>query len=227
MFKNSVQIAGIIDFAEAEMLMRLGVNFLGFPLRLPVNKEDLSEPEAARIISKITPPHISVLITYLNQADEIIKFCSELNVSTIQLHGDISVKELFKLKRENPSLKIIKSLVIGEIGLEKLLNKMNELMPFVDAFITDTFNPATGASGATGLTHDWNISREICELCKKPVILAGGLTPANVYNAVKFVQPAGVDSHTGVEDSRGRKDPQMVAEFIALAKKAFAELNHK
>ncbi|MGH7810735.1 MAG: hypothetical protein ACREP5_10705 [Candidatus Binatia bacterium] len=64
---------------------------------------------------------------------------------------------------------------------EKTLEAMvSALSPFVDAFITDTFDPESGASGTTGKTHDWRVSRRLVELTNRPVILAGGLTPKNV-----------------------------------------------
>lgn len=88
--KNIIQIAGVIDKEEAQMLMDTGVHYLGFPLRLPVNKEDTTEEEAAEIIKVITPPHRAVLITYLDKAEEIVEFCDKLNVSIVQLHGKIS-----------------------------------------------------------------------------------------------------------------------------------------
>ena len=88
--KQLIQIAGVIDIEEAKMLMQLGVDYLGFPLRLPVNKEDLTEEDAVKVIKTITPPHKAVLITYLNNADEIINFCDLLNVKIVQLHGNIS-----------------------------------------------------------------------------------------------------------------------------------------
>ena len=96
--------------------------------------------------------------------------------------------------------------------------------PHVDGFITDTFDPATGASGATGKTHDRAVSRRLVELSPRPVILAGGLTPENVGRAIRTVRPAGVDVHTGVEDRNGRKDPRRVRAFVAEAEEAFAAL---
>jgi len=225
MFKNFIQVAGVIDFEEAEMLMSENVMFLGFPLRLSVNKEDLSELQAVEIISKINHPFHSVLITYLNNASEIVNFCEKMNSNIIQLHGEITVEELINVKQLEPSLTIIKSLVIGEQNNERLFEKMQQMDEYVDAFITDTFNPKTGASGATGLTHDWNISKRICELSGKPVILAGGMNPKNVYEAIKFVKPSGVDVHTGVENSSGRKSRELVKKFMSESKKAFMELN--
>ena len=105
---------------------------------------------------------------------------------------------------------------------DKALEAMvRELSPFVDAFITDTFDPKTGASGATGKTHDWRVSRRLVELADGPVILAGGLSPENVKRAILEVQPAGVDSHTGVEDSSGRKSREKVRKFLSEANEAF------
>jgi phosphoribosylanthranilate isomerase len=98
---------------------------------------------------------------------------------------------------------------------------VRELAELVDAFITDTFDPATGASGATGKTHDWQISRRLVEISPQPVILAGGLTPDNVREAILAVQPAGVDCHTGVEDASGRKDADKVRRFVAEARAGF------
>ncbi len=216
-----IQIAGVIDAAEAQMLQQCGIRYLGFPLRLPVHREDLTEEEAAAIIKSLAPPVFGVLITYLHEASEIAAFCHALGARIVQLHGDIERDELKHLKTLDPNLTVIKSLVIGmheEKTLEALVSKLS---PFVDAFITDTFDPKTGASGATGKTHDWRISQRLIELADKPVILAGGLTPENVKRAILEVRPAGVDSHTGVEDSNGRKSREKVRKFVSEAQEAF------
>jgi len=224
-FSNFIQVAGIIDLAEAEMLINCGVNFLGFPLRLPVNKEDCTEDEAAWIIAKTKDRAYPVAITYLNVADEIIKFCRKLGVEIIQLHGDISIDELLKLKSTAPKLNIIKSLVIKNDNIKLLENLVTSTQNYIDAFITDTFDPSTGASGATGKTHDWKLSRRLIELSSKPVILAGGINHLNVYDAIMTVKPAGVDTHTGVEGIDGRKDFSKVKKFVEEAKRAFNTLN--
>jgi phosphoribosylanthranilate isomerase len=220
-----VQIAGVIDGAEAEMLRQCGIRYLGFPLRLPVHREDLTEEEAAAIIKSLAPPVFGVLITYLNQASEIVAFCRALGARIVQLHGDIDRFELNRLKTLDPNLTVIKSLVVG-MGDDKALEAtVGELSPLVDAFITDTFDPTTGASGATGKTHDWRVSRRLVELSDRPVILAGGLTPENVKRAILEVRPAGVDSHTGVEDSSGRKSGDKVRKFLSEAYEALQIVN--
>lgn len=203
------------------MLQQCGVRYLGFPLRLPVHREDLSESEAALIIKGLVPPVFGVLITYLNEANKIVGFCHALGARIVQLHGEIDRDELKRLKTLDPTLTVIKSLVIGMHDHKTLEGMLSALSPFVDAFITDTFDPKTGASGATGKTHDWRVSRRLVELSDRPVILAGGLTPENVKRAILEVRPAGVDSHTGVEDSTGRKSPEKVQKFLAEAYEAF------
>jgi phosphoribosylanthranilate isomerase len=219
--ENLVQIAGVTDAAEAQMLQQLGVRYLGFPLRLPVHREDLTEEAAASIIKSLTPPVSGVLITYLDQASEIATFCHALGVRIVQLHGDIDRDELQRLKILEPTLTVIKSLVVGMRDHKELEATLSESSPFVDAFITDTFDPKTGASGATGKTHDWRVSRRLMEFADRPIILAGGLTPENVRRAILEVRPAGVDSHTGVEDSSGRKSREKVKKFLAEAHEAF------
>jgi phosphoribosylanthranilate isomerase len=222
---NLIQIAGIIDSDEAGMLMKFGVDFLGFPLRLPVNKDDLTEDKAVEIIKEIIPPHKAVLITYLDKAEEIIRFCDKLNVRIVQLHGKIHSGELKKIKMNRPDIEIIKSLVVYKDNYPELEKTVQNLSQWVDYFITDTFDPATGASGATGKTHDWKISRMLVEISPKPVILAGGLNPSNVRQAILQIKPYGVDVHTGVESSNGRKDYSLVKNFVLEAKNAFAEIN--
>jgi phosphoribosylanthranilate isomerase len=222
-----IQIAGVIDAAEAQMLQQCGIHYLGFPLRLPVHREDLTEEEAAAIIKSLAPPSFGVLITYLHEASEIAAFCHALGAGIVQLHGDIERDELKRLKTLDPDLTVIKSLVIGMHEDKTLEALVSKLSPFVDAFITDTFDPKTGASGATGKTHDWRVSRRLVELADKPVILAGGLTPENVKRAILEVRPAGVDSHTGVEDSNGRKSREKVRQFLSEASEAFELIKAK
>jgi phosphoribosylanthranilate isomerase len=216
-----IQVAGIIDRDEAALLQECGVRYLGFPLRLPVNREDLTEADAAAIVRSLRPPAHGVLITYLDEADAITEFCGALGARMVQLHGDIAPAELRRLRGLDPTLTIIKSLVVGRHPVAVLERFIDELGPYVDGFITDTYAPDTGASGATGRTHDWSVSRRLVELSPRPVILAGGLTPANVRQAIATARPAGVDVHTGVEDATGRKSREKVLAFVAEATAGF------
>ncbi len=209
------------------MLQQCGIKYIGFPLRLPVHREDLSEEEAARIIQSLDSSVHGVLITYLEDPAEILQLSLALGVRIVQLHGVIHPNQLMEIKRLAPDLTVVKSLVVGFHDESVLRSMIKELEKSVDAFITDTFDPETGAAGATGKTHDWKVSRRLVEASERPVILAGGLTPQNVRRAILEVRPAGVDCHTGVEDASGRKSRDRVEAFISEARAGFRELHKK
>jgi len=218
-----IQVAGVIDAAEAELLVECGVRYLGFPLRLAFHAEDLTESQAASIIQALPAECHGVLITYMTDAEEVVTCCRFLGVRIVQLHGDVEVSELQRINQLDPSLSIIKSLVVGRQSTSELQEVMQSSSPFVDAYITDTFDPKTGATGATGKLHDWAISRDIVQQAQHPVILAGGLTPDNVREAIEVVGPAGVDAHTQLEDTTGRKSREKVQQFVAEAKLGFRQ----
>ena len=149
-----IQVAGIIDSAEAQMLIESGVTHLGFPLRLAFHKEDISEEESEKIIRSLKPPHYGVLITYLKRAEDILNFCHQLGARMVQLHGDVSPDELATLRKVDSGLYIIKSLIVKNNNLSELEAQLSDYCPHADAFITDTYDPETGACGATGKTRN-------------------------------------------------------------------------
>jgi phosphoribosylanthranilate isomerase len=227
MTSPTIQVAGIRSLAEAKMLARSGVTHLGFPFGLDHHAEDTTPGEAADIISQLPTGIRPVLITYLAKAGEIHNLMNTLGCTIVQLHGAVPVDEIIGLRYLFPKVEIWKSLVIHPENPEEVFHLLHELDPVADAFITDTFNPETGASGATGKTHDWQVSRRIVMMAKKPVILAGGLNPDNVYYAVIQTCPAGVDVHTGVEDDNGFKRKDLVELFVKNALRAFGEIDQK
>lgn len=226
MKQNVIQIAGVSSIEEYQLIANFDIDYIGFPLRLPVNKEDLSDRQAAEMIVSHQPPPHPVLITYLKKADEVLALSNFIGTNCVQLHGDILVEELQNLKLRAPNLTIFKSLVVKKNNLDELRDCLKLFEPYVDAFLTDTFDPVTGACGGTGKTHDWSISRYLVQISKKPVILAGGLNPQNVTEAILHVKPAGVDVHTGVEDILGRKDQSLLHKFVSNARWAFNRLVH-
>jgi len=231
-----IQAAGVKSLAEAQMLARCGVTHVGLPLRLPVHAPDVSEDEARNIVRGLGRAAQTVLITYIEDAREALALCRFLGVDGVQLHGPMPLPEVRRLREAAPALFVIKSLVVGlvegtgdEAGDEaSLLAQAQAHAPHVDAFLSDTFDPLSGASGATGKAHDWAVSRRLAQALAqqwaRPLILAGGLTPGNVARAIEAVRPAGVDAHTGLEDSAGNKDEALVRRFVAEARSALAAL---
>ena len=190
------------------MLAGCGFTHIGLPLRLPVHRPDCTEEEARHLCAIIERTGAaSVCITYETDPAEALALCRFLGCRGLHLHGAMPLGAVAEVRRAAPELFVIKSLVLGaEQGEQALLELARAHAPHVDAFLTDTFDPATGASGATGKTHDWGVSRRLAELLPRPLILAGGLTPANVARAIAEVRPAGVDAHTGLEGPDGAKD---------------------
>ena len=216
-----VQVAGVRGLEEAIMLRECGADLLGFPLRLPVHAPDLTEPEARDVIAAVGPD-ACVVITYEDDPARLVALCRFLDVAAVQLHADVPPDTLARIRALAP-LAIIKSYVVGRENASPA-DFARAYAPVCDAFITDTFDPATGASGATGRVHDWEVSAELVRHSPRPVILAGGLNPANVRQAILAVRPAAVDVHTGVEAPDGSKDTELVRAFVQAARAAFAEV---
>lgn len=109
---------------------------------------------------------------------------------------------------------IAKISVEGPSAIERAL----ELDHQVDAIVLDSINRAKGQVGGTGIIHDWEISAEIVRHVSTPVILAGGLTPVNVRDAIRQVQPWAVDVNSGVRNKDGFKDSNLIRAFIVASK---------
>lgn len=219
-----VQIAGIAGADEATTLVSCGADLLGFPLGTRGDKGDVDGVEAGRIVRTLRPPVYGVLITYATSATAISALCRRLSFPIVQLHGDVAVDEVKRLAELSPGLCLVKTLVVRGADASRILEDVDRYGEHVDAFLTDTFDEATGRWGATGRTHDWSVSRRVVERSPRPVLLAGGLHPENVRRAIAEVGPAGVDAHTGVEGSAGRKDRRLVERFVESARNAFESL---
>jgi phosphoribosylanthranilate isomerase len=105
-----------------------------------------------------------------------------------------------------------------ECATDAILQTLDALHAHAARFVLDAYHPTL--LGGTGLTQDWSRLREVCARAPRPIMLAGGLTPENVADAIRTARPAGVDVSSGVEAAPGRKDPAKVRLFIRNAKTA-------
>ena len=105
-----------------------------------------------------------------------------------------------------------------ECTADAILQTLDALHAHAERFVLDTYHPTL--LGGTGHTQDWLRAREVCARAPRPILLAGGLTPENVADAIRTARPAGVDVSSGVEAAPGRKDPAKVRAFIGNAKTA-------
>lgn len=220
--QQMIQVAGARSLDEARMLAACGATHVGLPLRLAYHKPDVSDDEARAIVAGLAGLAHSVLITYLEDATETLALCRFLGVCGVQLHGGMPLAQVRLLRQAAPELLVFKSLIVGAKPEADILAEARAHAPVVDAFLTDTFDPASGAAGATGMAHDWSVSARLARALPRPLILAGGLGPDNVARAIAAVHPDGVDAHTGLEDTRGDKDEALVRRFVAEARRAFA-----
>jgi phosphoribosylanthranilate isomerase len=212
------QIAGISALDDALAAERACADALGFTVRLPTGvHDDLTEAKARGIIAALPPFIATVAITYVDTARAAVELCRYLGVTALQLHGPFPTHELPLIRAALPHLKLIRAV---HVTGPEALQQARALERRVDALILDTYDASTGRHGATGKTHDWTISRRIVEQVRTPVILAGGLTPDNVVDAIRTVRPWAVDVHTGVEDAEGRRDPAKLRLFIERARSA-------
>ena len=203
-----VKICGITNLEDAQAAIEAGADLLGFNFYRKSAR--YIEPVTARsIVAQIrsgarVPQVIGVFVNAA--ALEIQSIMREVDLDQAQLHGDESVELLKQIK----GFKAIRPQSLEEAEKQaKTYAVMNEPALLIDAY-------RTGEYGGTGQTGDWSIAATMAQ--QYPILLAGGLTPDNVTDAIRQVQPWGVDVASGVESAPGKKDATKMKMFIARAR---------
>jgi len=211
-----VKICGIKSVHDAKLADRLGADALGLLVgQTHASKDFISPRMALKICTAISPFIVPVLVTHIEDPESIVKLARLLPCPAIQLHGDMTINLLRKLSRLlRPKKLIARVSVEGENSIQHA----RELSAYADAIVLDTIDRSTDRVGGTGLVHDWSISAKIVRESRVPVVLAGGLTPENVAEAIRIVKPWGVDVNSGVKKRDGGKDPKRISGFIKRAK---------
>lgn len=215
-----VQVAGVSSLAECVFCHSVGVDAVGFTLELPTGIHDgLTRARAADIVQHLPRGLVPVVITYLTGCAEVSELAEQTHARAVQFHGGVSQDEIAAFRKRSPHV-----LTIGRVTVSgaHAIEEAGAFLPHLwDAIILDSRDPITGRIGATGLTHDWSISEKIVRAAAVPVILAGGLDPNNVAEAIRAVKPAGVDAHTGLEDPDGSRSFAKIQAFARAAREAF------
>jgi len=211
---TKVKICGITNKEDALIAMNYGSDFLGFIVDEKLkSKRRISAEKVRDIVSNLKSKPKVVVVMAPRSLDEVIRMEEMLRPYAFQLHGNETLDFIETLKSEVKA-KIIKAIGISE---DIKLDYVKEYAEISDFILLDT--KVNSATGGTGKVHDWNISKRIRdELYPKRVILAGGLKPENVREAIKKVKPYAVDVSSGVELKIGKKDPEKIKKFIAEAK---------
>jgi phosphoribosylanthranilate isomerase len=207
-----IKVCGITNVEDAEGAVRAGADALGFVMYRKSPR--FVEPAVARAIVAGLPPFVLPVGVFVNEeAEKVRALIDECGFALAQLHGDESAHYCQNLGR--PALKAIRLKDRGGfLALAEFHGRAN-----VRGFLIDAFSDH--AYGGTGQTVDWTLAQEVAR--SAPIILAGGLNPGNVAQAVQMVRPYGVDVSSGVEQSPGKKDPDKVKAFIQAARLVPAE----
>ena len=202
-----IKICGITNLLDARLAADLGAHALGF-IFYPKSPRSV-RPEVAREIIDNLPPFVMTVGVFVDEEAETVRGIAETaGLDWVQLHGKESPEYCCELGR-----RVIKGFHIKDASSMSLLP---DYQGSVQAFLLDTYK--AGTAGGTGETFDWDLARQAGEL--GPIILAGGLTPANVAQAIKAAKPAAVDVASGVEALPGKKDPVKLREFFRVIKGA-------
>lgn len=198
-----VKVCGMTSLEDALMAVGFGADAVGFVF---YRKSPRFVTEKL-VKSIVLPPFVNKVGVFVNEtAERINRIADACRLDTIQLHGDESPAFCRKLRR-----RVVKAIRLRDAQSLELMPRYE-----VDGFLLDAY--AEKIPGGTGLTCDWKLALRARKF--GPVILAGGLNPGNVEDAVNQVQPYGVDVCSGVEKSPGKKDRAKVRDFILAARKA-------
>jgi phosphoribosylanthranilate isomerase len=185
-----VKICGITRLEDAEAAVAAGAGAIGF-IFWPASPRFI-DPHRARVIAAALPPFVTPVGVFVNQPlDYVNGVASLVRLGVVQLHGDESPQFANAVARP-----VMKAVSIGKADVR--------LWPARVRLLLDVHDPL--ARGGTGRTIDWTAAAELAS--EREIVLAGGLKPENVADAVARVRPFGIDVSSGVERSPGIKDHQ-------------------
>jgi phosphoribosylanthranilate isomerase len=211
--ETRIKICGITNLADALAAGEAGADVLGFNF-FERSPRHVSLKTAADI-SRHLPPFPMRAGVFVNPTEELVlRVIGDCGLNLLQFHGD-----------ETPEFCAQFGLMSMKAFRIRDAKSLNHLPDFqTEAWLLDAFSPA--APGGTGETFNWDLAIE-AQKFGKPIFLAGGLTPANVADAVKKVRPFGVDVASGVESSPGKKDRAKIRAFIAAVRRADEESKNR
>jgi phosphoribosylanthranilate isomerase len=199
-----VKVCGVTREVDLRVVADAGADAVGLISGVTVNTpRDVSSDQAARLAAAAPPFLTTVLVTMPETASEAIALTKHVGADAVQLHGVDPATA--KAVRDH----------VGTLLVATDAANAPDYDTVADGLLVDSVD--TSGAGGTGETHDWGRTRELVVSLDTPVLLAGGLTPDNVADAVDVVAPYGVDVASGTEASGGIKDRDAVRAFVARA----------
>lgn len=218
-----VQIYGVTTVDDAERVCRCGPDHIGVVLDEGLETWDHVDAATAQAIVSAIHPSVTVVgLSLHSDVDAIVRTVETVEPAIVHLAraGDrMSAAQVAEVARRVAPVQVMATVAVRDRGA---IEVARALAPVSDYLLLDTAHPDSGIVGASGHAHDWSISADIVRAVDVPVILAGGLGPDNVVDAIEAVRPAGVDSetHTSRVDDRRRKDEARTAAFVRRARRA-------
>jgi phosphoribosylanthranilate isomerase len=200
-----IKICGITRLADAMVAVEAGVDALGF-IFCEASPRFIRFSAAASIVRQL-PPFVARVGVFVNADDAAVRRAIEVSgIDTLQFHGD----EPPEFCRRFP-LNAYKAFRLSDAASLEVCRQYSGM-----AWLLDSHVP--GVPGGTGETFNWDLAIEAKKL-NPHILLAGGLTPANVGEAIRRVRPAAVDVSSGVENEPGRKDADKLRAFVAAVRR--------
>jgi phosphoribosylanthranilate isomerase len=206
-----VKICGITNWRDAKLAIDAGADALGFNFH-PRSPRSCSLSHAREIILHVPRRIVCVGVFVDRPAAEILKIAKSANLQLLQLHGQEPADVVELLARHYPVIKAFPA---------KPGFRVSRLVEYSSAiaFLLDGYDAAK--PGGTGRTFDWQLARRAQRY--GPILLAGGLTPANVGQAIREAAPFAVDVASGIESRPGQKDPRLLRAFMRAVEAARSE----
>ncbi|GAB6880210.1 N-(5'-phosphoribosyl)anthranilate isomerase [Halorubrum gandharaense] len=203
------KVCGLTRPADLRAAVDAGADAVGVITEVPVDTAREVDPaEAADLLASVPPFVAATLVTMPESAERAVELVRTVEPDALQLHGEWTTDEVGYIRAET-GVKVLLAVDADDLG------RAEELDEAADALVVDSTTES--GAGGTGETHDWAATGALAERLTSPVVLAGGLTPENVAEAVRVADPFAVDVASGVELSEGRKDHNAVARFVANA----------
>ena len=208
-----VKICCIKSPAEAVLAIACGASALGLVSAMPSGPGVIAEDAIARIVDTVPPPIATFLLTSEHSPNAIIAQQRRCRTNTLQLCDHLPATVYPRLRDQLPGIALVQ---VVHVTNSASVDYAIAASAHVDALLLDSgnLNLAVKELGGTGRTHDWTLSRRIRDAIGIPVFLAGGLTSANVSDAIAAVEPFGLDLCTGVR-TNDKLDPVRLRAFFA------------
>lgn len=207
-----IKICCIASIEEAQLAIEAGATTLGLVGKMPSGPGIISDEKIAEIAATVPNDIDTFLLTSETTVEGIYHHHQRTKTRTIQIVDKLPFGAHAELKKILPNINIVQVIHVQD---EWALDEARQLAPFVDALLLDSGNTTAAVRelGGTGRTHNWNISEKIVRMVDIPVWLAGGLNVNNVAEAIKTVQPYGVDLCSGVR-TNGKLDEVKLRSFV-------------